>query len=122
MTNAYSDLRGTIERLIREDLLNGVMQPYSDEVHVEKFTAVVGIDPAEWASLLDVYDRACEATRAHDTTSEQQLDVPDPQRLRDDIAIIETAVSNATSRRRSATTLQTERIATRRSIPRSSGP
>jgi len=98
------------------------MQPYSDEVHVEKFTAVIGIDPAEWTSLLDVYDRACEATRAHDTTSEQQLDVPDPQRLRDDIAIIEVAISNATARRRTASTLQAERTAKRRSIPKSSGP
>lgn len=122
MTNAYSGLRGTIERLIREDLLNGVIQPYSDEVHVEKFTAVIGIDPAEWMSLLDVYDRACEATRAHDTTSEQQLDVPDPQRLRDDIAVIEVAIRNATVRRKTASTLQAERAANRRSIPRSSEP
>jgi len=38
---------------------------------VEKFSGVIGVDIAEWNALLDIYDRACEATRAHDTTSEQ---------------------------------------------------
>lgn len=117
MTNAYTQLRGTIERIIREDLLNGVMQPYSDEVNVENFTAVIGIDPAEWHLLLGVYDHACEVTRAHDSTSEQQLVIPSPERLQTDIAVLESAVRNAKTRRQIASDARAVRGRQRRSSP-----
>lgn len=118
MTDAYTHLRGTIERIIREDLVNGVIQPYSDEVNVENFTAVVGIDPAEWDALLDVYDHACEVTRAHDTTSERQAVIPAPNRLQADIAVLESVITNARARKAKASETRAERGRQRRSSPK----
>ena len=117
MTAAYTNLRGTIERIIREDLVNGVVQPYTDEVNVEKFSAVVGMDPQEWSSLLSVYDHACEVTRAHDTTSEQQVAGPDPDRLGADISILELVIASAKTRRARASEAQAERGKQRRGVP-----
>lgn len=119
MSEAYTHLRGTIERIIRQDLLNKVIEPYHDEVNVENFAAVIGMETADWEALLEIYDRACELTRAHDTTSEQQADIPGPEQLRADLAVLDRVIAAATRRRSAANTIRSERGNQRRGNPSS---
>lgn len=61
--------------------LNNTVQPFSDVVSVEAFGAVIGHPAEEWEQLLGVYDRACEATVAHDTPGARQLPLPSAEEL-----------------------------------------
>jgi len=56
--------------------MNNTVQPFSDVVSVESFGAVIGHTQAEWETLIDIYDRSCEAIEAHDTPAERQLPIP----------------------------------------------
>lgn len=78
---AYTKLRGTIERAVRQVFLNNTIQPFSDVVSVESFGVVVGLPQEEWESLMEVYDRCCEVTDAHDTNAQHQLPIPSPAEL-----------------------------------------
>ena len=99
IAGGYSSLRGTIERAIREIFMNNTVQPFTDVVSVEAFGAVIGHPVEEWEQLLEVYDRACEATEAHDTPSERQLPLPAREDLLNDIALILDLVGKANKRR-----------------------
>ena len=74
MTKAYSDLRGTVERLIREIYLRNALEAYGDEVNVREFyIAAGGVEPAELETLMEIYDRACWAMTGHDTPIDHQI-------------------------------------------------
>jgi ABC-type transport system involved in cytochrome c biogenesis ATPase subunit len=114
MADAYGLLRGTMERAVRDSLLNEVMLPYSDEIKVEAFEAVIGMDPAQWEKFLAVYDRACEAIRGHDTSAETQAVLPTPDQLAADLDLIKEVVDAAKARRAAASQKQTARGKERR--------
>jgi energy-coupling factor transporter ATP-binding protein EcfA2 len=114
MSHIYDQLRGTMERVIREHLLNDVMAPFSDEIKVEAFEAIIGMDTAQWESFVDVYDRACEAMRGHDTTGEAQVPMPTPDQLNSDIDVLQEVVASAKLRKRNASDKQTARGKNRR--------
>lgn len=100
MTKAYSDLRGTVERLIREVYLRNALEPYGDEVNVrEFFTAAGGVEPAELETMMQIYDRACWAMTGHDTPIEHQIPLPTPDLLRADLEALRAAIKSANTRR-----------------------
>src|SRR6185312_3541112 len=86
---AYTKLRGTIERAVREVFLNNTVQPFSDVVSVESFGAVVGFPQDQWEELTRIYDRCCEVTDAHDTNAAHQLPIPHPDELLKDINVFD---------------------------------
>lgn len=86
---AYTKLRGTIERAVREVFLNNTVQPFSDVVSVESFGAVVGFPQDQWEELTRIYDRCCEVTDAHDTNAAHQLPIPHPDELVKDINVFD---------------------------------
>ena len=111
---AYTKLRGTIERAVREVFLNSTVKPYSDEVSLDNFGAVIGHPQAEWDNVYEIYERCCEVTDAHDTNAEHQLAIPEVSDLLNDIATFQTLLANATRRRKAYNTQRSERNATRK--------
>jgi energy-coupling factor transporter ATP-binding protein EcfA2 len=99
MAEAYSSIRGTLERLIRDEVLKGIFQPYSERVGVEELEAVVDFPRSDWDMLLQVYVRSCGALRGHDSSSEGQLELPDPTQLKADLAALTKLCVHAKSRR-----------------------
>ena len=65
--------------------MNETILPFSDEVSVNSFGAVFFQSQEEWDQLLEIYERCCEATDAHDTNGEHQLPIPEPEQLINDI-------------------------------------
>lgn len=98
--SGYTKLRGTIERGIREVFLNNTIRPFSDEISVGSFGAVIGHPADEWEHILDIYDRCCEVTDAHDTNAEHQLPIPEPATLLSDLAIFKDHLDKADVRRK----------------------
>ena len=98
---AYTKLRGTIERAVREVFMNNTIRPFSDEVSVGSFGAVIGHPQGEWDQVSDMYDRCCEVTDAHDTNAAHQLPIPEPAVLVQDVNDFK-ALLEAAKKRRSA--------------------
>jgi energy-coupling factor transporter ATP-binding protein EcfA2 len=99
IAEGYGKLRGTIERAVREEFMNNTVQPFSNVVSVESFGAVIGHPQEEWDAVIEVYDRSCEATEAHDTPAEHQLPLPEPDQLLKDILTLSDQISRARARR-----------------------
>ncbi|WP_185822094.1 AAA family ATPase [Xanthomonas sp. GW] len=96
----YTKLRGTIERAVREVFLNNTVRPFTDEVSVGSFGAVIGHPQEEWDRVSEIYARCCEVTDAHDTNAARQLPIPDPVVLLEDIAVFRAHLDLAKKRRR----------------------
>ncbi|WP_266170770.1 AAA family ATPase [Dyella subtropica] len=111
---AYTKLRGTIERAVREVFLNSTIKPYSDEVSVDNFGAVIGHPQSEWDSIYEIYERCCEVTDAHDTNGEHQLAIPEVSELLKDIATFQTLLANAARRKKDYNTQRAERNTARK--------
>jgi energy-coupling factor transporter ATP-binding protein EcfA2 len=111
---AYTKLRGTIERAVREVFLNSTIKPYSDEVSVDSFGAVISLPQSEWDGVYEIYERCCEVTDAHDTNAEHQLDIPEVSALLSDISTFQTSLTNATRRRKAYNAQRSERNAARK--------
>lgn len=110
MTKAYSDLRGTVERLIRETYLHNALEAYGDEVNVREFyIAAGGVEPVELETVMEIYDRACGAMTGHDTPIDHQIPLPTPELLRADIDALRAAVKAAKVRDQAREALYRER-------------
>lgn len=96
----YTKLRGTIERAVRDVFLNNTIRPFSDEVSVDSFGAVIGHPQEEWDQVTEIYARCCEVTDAHDTNADHQLPIPEPATLVQDIANFKDLLDKAKQRRR----------------------
>ena len=96
---AYAKLRGTIERAVRDVFLNNTVRPFSDEVSVDSFGAVIGHPQEEWDQVTEIYARCCEVTDAHDTNADHQLPIPEPSILMKDIDDLKKLHGNAKQRK-----------------------
>lgn len=111
---AYTKLRGTIERAVREVFLNNTVRPFSDEVSVDSFGAVIGHPQEEWDLVTEIYARCCEVTDAHDTNAFHQLPIPEPATLIQDAANFKGLLDNAKQRRRAYESARSEQNKARR--------
>lgn len=98
MREQYSLLRSTIERVIQDHLLNGVVRRHHDQVQVSKLSKVVSVGTAELAEYLRLYRRCHKVTSAHDPSTGQNVPVPSAAELGQDIAALDAAIA-ATSKR-----------------------
>jgi ATPase subunit of ABC transporter with duplicated ATPase domains len=99
MSREYSRLRATIERVIQDVVLGGVVQRYRDWVRVDRLDEVVGFTAAECKEIARLHKACSDATEAHDPSSAKNSNVPNAQQLGKDIADV-TAVAEAIKARR----------------------
>lgn len=111
---AYTKLRGTIERAVREVFLNNTIRPFSDEVSVDSFGAVIGHPQDEWDQVSEIYDRCCEVTDAHDTNAAHQLPIPEPATLLQDMDNFRGLLDKAKQRRKAYQTARGARNTARK--------
>lgn len=100
MAAVYARVRGTVERLIREEILNKAVKPFEDRVHVERVAAIAGFSQEEWVALNGVYLRCNPALDGHDSNAEGARDVPNPAVLAADISILNDLKTRAQARRK----------------------
>jgi hypothetical protein len=94
--------------------MNNTVQPFSDVVSVESFGAVIGHTQAEWETLIDIYDRSCEAIEAHDTPAARQLPIPPPEQLLRDVEVAVDLIGEAAKRRKVYERARSDRNAARK--------
>lgn len=113
---AYSSLRGTIERAIREVFLNNTVQPFSDVVSVDSFGVIFGHQESDWIKVDEIYARACEATEAHDTPGERHLPLPSIKVLLGDIQVLRTTIDAADQRRKAYEKVRSDKTRARKKL------
>lgn len=96
---AYTKMRGTIERAVRDVFMNNTVLPFTDEVSVGSFGVVFNQSKDEWDQVMEIYDRCCEVTDAHDTNAEHQLAIPHASQLLADLGITKDLISRADKKR-----------------------
>lgn len=74
----YSQLRGSLERGIREIVLFDVVHPFADQVKIENVGAVIGFSLDDWKAIVDLHDECSGVIAAHDTPSDSQQEIPHP--------------------------------------------
>jgi ABC-type lipoprotein export system ATPase subunit len=100
MRRQYSFLRGTIERVVQDLVLCGVVQRYNSYVNVGLLAKVVGLTAAEQVELNRLWHRCADITEAHDPASSRNAPVPSADDLGQDMAALE-AVIDVIQKRRS---------------------
>lgn len=83
MRHAYSRLRSTIERVVENDLLEGIVSRFKSQIHAGKVKALIGIPLEECDELKRLYQRCHDITDAH---APSQVAIPDPTELAQDLA------------------------------------
>jgi energy-coupling factor transporter ATP-binding protein EcfA2 len=98
MAEVYARTRGTMERVVRESILNKAVRPFDDRVQIERVAALPGFSEKEFDALNAVYLRCNYGIDAHDSSGEGMKEVPTPDELAADIATLELLISNASAR------------------------
>lgn len=100
MADTYSRVRGTLERLIRENIFGKAIRPFDDRVQIERVAVVAGFSTPEFTQINEIYLRCNAATDAHDSTAEGGKEIPHPDDLQADIATMRGLVAQAAERAR----------------------
>jgi energy-coupling factor transporter ATP-binding protein EcfA2 len=79
--NLYGQLRGALERGIREVVLYDVVHPFADQVKIENVGAVIGFSLEDWKAIVELHDECSGVVAAHDTPSDSQQEIPHPSEL-----------------------------------------
>lgn len=111
MRDAYSHMRGMIERGIREVVLNDTVHPFSDEVRVIQVGAIAGFEIEEWRAIVSVHGKASEVIAGHDSPSTGQYEMPSPVHFEEDLSDIEEVMKKCEARRRTFNAGERQRIA-----------
>ena len=98
----YSLLRATIERVVQDVVLNGVVRRYADWIRVGNLGDVVGFCSTECAEIERLYQTCNGVVDAHDPSSAKNSSVPDPARLGKNIADLKAVVETIITRRKAA--------------------
>lgn len=102
MRHQYGFLRATIERVIQDLVLNGVVQRYRDWIRVDNLDEVVGFEAAEHKEISRLYKRCCDVVDAHDPVSAKNAPVPNPQELLGDLDALKVVINLIRARRAKA--------------------
>ena len=100
MRNHYDDLRATIERVVQDVVLNGVIKAYRDWIKVKQLANVVGFQKAENDEIQRIYKRCHSIVSAHDPSSEKNASVPTPADLGKDLADLRSVIVKIRARHR----------------------
>lgn len=102
MRHQYAFLRATIERVVQDLVLNGVVQRYRDWIRVDNLEEVVGFEAAEHKEIARLFKRCCEVVDAHDPSSAKNSPVPSPQELFVDLNALKSVIDHVRVRRTKA--------------------
>ncbi|MFH1599816.1 MAG: AAA family ATPase [Pseudomonadota bacterium] len=98
--DAYHQLRGAIERGVREIVLNGTVQPFNDEVRMDRFGAIAGFTIQDWETITGLHDKCSGVIAAHDTPGQRQQALPAPAELLEDIVRIRQVMAICAERKK----------------------
>ena len=100
MRNEYSKLRATLERVVQDVVLNGVVERYRDWIKVGLLKEVVGLEHSEYITFDKLYRRCCDVVPAHDPASAKAAPVPSAIELGNDIITLNEIINAVLTRRR----------------------
>ena len=86
MRRQYSRLRATIERIIQDVVLGGVLQRYRDRISIDRLKYVIGFTESEFKEIDRLHGACCRVTDAHDASSVKNEPVSTAKQLGKDIA------------------------------------
>lgn len=107
MRHEYSRLRATIERVVEEFVLNGVVERFSDWIQVGRLKEVVGFNTTEHSELSRLHKRCHRVVDAHDPASNMISPVPTATELEADLAALNKLIADIKRRRKPAKTTAT---------------
>lgn len=99
MRHQYGFLRATIERVVQDLVLNGVVQRYRDWIRVDNLDEVVGFEAAEHKEIARLFKRCCDVVDAHDPASAKNASVPTPKDLDADLQSLKALIAAIKARR-----------------------
>ena len=77
----YCCLRATLERIVEQCLLAGVVFRFRDYVNIKDLSKVTNIDTSEVTELQRLFTRCCDQTDAHDHASARNASLPTPDEM-----------------------------------------
>jgi energy-coupling factor transporter ATP-binding protein EcfA2 len=102
MRSHYSNLRATIERVVQDIVLNGVVKTYRDYIQLKLLKNVVGFEKAEQEEIQRLYQRCHRIVEAHDPSSAKNASVPTPSDLGTDLRDLRAVIDTIRDRRKNA--------------------
>ncbi len=96
MRHVYSRLRSTIERVVENDLLEGIVSRFKSQIHAGNVKALIGIHLEECVELKRLYQRCHDITDAH---APSQVAIPDPTELAQDLADVRQLIGDIKKRK-----------------------
>ena len=100
----YNDLRATIERVVQDVILNGVVKTFRDWIRVNYLEGVVGLEKSEQQEIQRLYQRCHSVVSAHDPSSAKNACVPSPTDLGKDLQDLRAVIAKVKGRRKKVTT------------------
>jgi energy-coupling factor transporter ATP-binding protein EcfA2 len=97
---AYTHLSATLERIVQDLILNGVIGRYRGWVRVERIEEVVGFSEAECVELQRIDKKCSDVTCRHDPAAAKHAPVPDPAEFLQDLNALKLLVEQVKSRRK----------------------
>lgn len=102
MRSAYDALRATVERIVEDVLLCGIVQRHDDYIRVGNLDMVILIKDAECQHVEKLYKKCHGVVSGHDPVSGNTVSIPDPAELLQDIIGIEGIITAVIARRSAA--------------------
>ena len=85
MENIYSRLRETMERVVKDVILAGVVRDFNKEVTTRHLVKVVAFDSEFFKRFDKQYSRVCDFINGHDASVALQDSFPDPDRAKKEV-------------------------------------
>jgi hypothetical protein len=85
MGDIYGKFRATLEKIVQDVVLAGVVARYRSWIKIEELEDVVGFSDPEYKEIRRLDKRASDNLTGHDKPAGKQQQVPDPKELKADI-------------------------------------
>ncbi len=101
LAKTYSLLRATVERVVEDFILSGVVKRFREYINLKQLESVVGLTSGEEKELQKIFKNCCAVTEAHDPPPFQQASTKRPIDLESDIGDLEALINKIRDRRKS---------------------
>ncbi|AXO89929.1 hypothetical protein DZC75_18675 [Pseudomonas parafulva] len=95
----YSDIRATVEKVVEDVVLNGVVTRFSDMVGVGNLHKITGLRKQDADDIVDLWKKCHRITGAHHQPVNKDAPVPDLDEINTDIQSILSLATNVTAHR-----------------------
>ena len=100
MRDLYSAVRETIERVIQDVVLCGVVKRYEDYVRVAGLKSVSKLTANQCDRIIEIYNRASDICASHDKPTARLSQMPTPDELRADLVKLNAIIDDVKMSRR----------------------